>query len=97
MALARLGSGGVARGAGRLPISGSERLRRRALFELFGGGERSVAAADETVPAPEIALAADEALAGLQLRDERSALCTIDEAALREAGAEFGGGFDEIG
>jgi len=67
----------------------------RALFQLFSGGQRRIGRPHETIPAPEIAFAADEALAGLQLRDEGEAVCAVDEAALRQARHQFGGRFDE--
>ena len=87
--------GQVARDAGGRDF-GDQRCAAGPLFEFFGGRQRRVRGAHETVPAPEIAFAADEALAGQELGDECEALRAFDEAALREAGVQFGRRLDEV-
>ena len=74
-----------------------QRLTAGALFELFGGRQRRIGRAHETVPAPEVAFAADKALPGLELRDEAGTQRAIYETALGEAGVEFGRRLDKIG
>ena len=66
-----------------------EPLRRRR--GAFGGGR-------ESVPPPQIALARDEALAGLELRLQAAAfLARGDDAGLPQAAVELGRGFDMRG
>ena len=77
-------------------ISGSSALRRARCSSFSAEVERGVGCADETVPAPEIAFAADKALPGAELRDERVARVAFDEAALRETRHEFGGRLHQI-
>ena len=59
-----------------------------------GGGGGILGPSAKTVPTPEVALDADEALAGFELRLELEALLAGDEADLRQAARQNGGGLD---
>ena len=96
-AAARASAAAAARGGGRSRVSASSAARRARCSSFSADGSGASARADEAVPAPEVAFAADEALAGREAWQEVEALRAIDEPALRQARAEFGGGFDEIG
>jgi len=66
------------------------------LFEPARGGGRRIGGGGVAVPAPERALAGDEALAGLQLGLETLAVRRLDHADLREPARERCGAAHEI-
>src|SRR5690606_36054770 len=87
-----LGLRGALFGGGKFFARGSEAV---FVFEANGCGLRRVGAADETIPAPKIALARDQTRAGLQVLGERRTSLGIDDASKGEARGELRRRFDE--
>ena len=85
--------GGGARGLGRaarLGLLARQRAQPAALGQPRGGGGRHLRGGDEAVPAPQMALARDEALAGLQQTLQARAVRGVDDADLAQAARQLG-------
>ena len=92
--LGRGGAGGVEGGGGGL--AGVADLGEAVLLlQAEGGGGGGAAGGDgEAVPAPEVALRGDEALAGAEERLQAGAVGAGDDADGGEAAGELGRGLD---
>jgi hypothetical protein len=99
----RLGGGGVVRagrggGPGGFSEAGGEAAQTVPVLKTQGRGRGRVAGGDpQPVPAPEVALGADEALAGPELGLESVARGRVDEPGRREAAGERGRRLDMRG
>jgi hypothetical protein len=69
-----------------------------ALFEPRRSGRTGLRVGDEAIPAPQIAVAVDQTLAGLQLRRQaRAGVGVVDEADLGQTAGKRAGLGDKVG
>ena len=76
--------------AARLGLLARQRAQPAALGQPRGGGGRHLRGGDEAVPAPQMALARDQTLAGLQQALQARAVRGSDDADLAQAARQLG-------